>query len=336
MKILSIQLKGIRGLANTTISFERSRTGLPHEVVVLTGKPSSGKTSLLRAIAAAKEGAGSVGAPPSSTSILDNDTSTGHLGASWCLTDDERRAANAASSVCRTVWSVGRDVVAQVDPALRLVYAGHGHSPPQSKLEWVPASRRLVAHRTAMLPAAHSDGAEVVKRARDDPDKYNTLLRALRDAVVQEAEGVARLLSDKGIALRSQVPDALAAAKVNVGSMCPDLRLVAVEPRGDHRPLVWFQTRVGKRVELEGLSDGERQGLLFALLFATLELHHSIILIDTPELCIHPADHVRFFRAICDLGTSNQIIAATTSPAILSSVAPEQVIDLSKLMETAV
>jgi hypothetical protein len=52
------------------------------------------------------------------------------------------------------------------------------------------------------------------------------------------------------------------------------------------------------------------------------------VLIDTPELhCTRPpAD---FFAALCTLGRDNQIIAATTSAELLSTVRPGQMIDLS-------
>lgn len=78
------------------------------------------------------------------------------------------------------------------------------------------------------------------------------------------------------------------------------------------------------------MSDSELQGFLFAGAFTWLGLNRSLVLIDTPELFIHPDDHARFFQAICDLGKDNQIIAATSSPAILASVSADQILDLER------
>ena len=54
------------------------------------------------------------------------------------------------------------------------------------------------------------------------------------------------------------------------------------------------------------------------------------ILIDEPELHLHPAGHARLFGALLALGKQNQVIAATTSAEILKTVPADHVIDLSK------
>ena len=92
---------------------------------------------------------------------------------------------------------------------------------------------------------------------------------------------------------------------------------------------VLFQKREGTVLELAELSESERQAVLFAITFRRLGLDHSVVLIDSPELHIHPSRQADFFTAICALGRDNQIIAATTSTELLSAVRPDQVIDLS-------
>ncbi len=81
------------------------------------------------------------------------------------------------------------------------------------------------------------------------------------------------------------------------------------------------------------MSQSEEQGVLFALLFEGIGLRRSIVLLDTPELHLHPTDHARFFHAICKLGEDNQIVVATASPAIVAAVSPADVIELSPVPE---
>src|SRR5258706_14717461 len=82
-----------------------------------------------------------------------------------------------------------------------------------------------------------------------------------------------------------------------------------------------FVTAAGSTCDLDELSASERQGVLFAATFRRSGVRGSLVLIDTPELQLHPDDHARFFAALQRLEPGNQILAATTSPAILGMVA---------------
>jgi len=82
-------------------------------------------------------------------------------------------------------------------------------------------------------------------------------------------------------------------------------------------------------VALERLSAFEQQGVLFAASFWRTGLEHSVVLVDEPELHVHPREHARFLRAIVGLGTDNQVIVATGSSALLRDASPSQIIDLS-------
>ncbi len=334
MKVVGIDTKGIRGLGEISVSFANRRDGKPMPAVLITGGPASGKTSLLQAVTWAHASVEGLCPLPAAT-ILDDAVASGRLRARWQLSAEEQQAAKFETPVAETTWHVGRDVAASVDGSLRLLFMAQGPWHGQTSLECVSASRRVTVDRTRLLAPGFSELRSSAGRVAGSADKYDGLLRALEDSALGDATAITRLLDEKGIAFRAKIPDGLATFKINVAKLCPDLRLTGVESRGGLRPLVWFQERNGKRIELDGLSHSSHQAVLFAFLFAALGLSRSIVLIDTPELHIHPADHVRFFQALCELGTDNQIIAATTSPAILASVAPEQIIDLSKPPEKA-
>jgi energy-coupling factor transporter ATP-binding protein EcfA2 len=331
MKIRKLATKSVRGIADRTFSFQSPRDGRAMDVVLVTGGPASGKTSLLGMIAAAWDGLGGSGAPPAASSLLAAGALQGELRAEWELSEEEQRDSGANVPVVEATWNIGRDVAADAPAALRLLSLQHRGGTPGAKLEWIPAHRRLPTDRAWPLPPPLSATVEASKRGKDAREKYDSLLRGLHDGAVAQAAATATLLDDRGIVFRAQVPDGAAAVKENVARMCPELRLIAVAPRPDRRPLVVLQRRDGRRIELEGLSAGEHQGFLFALVFASLGLERAVVLIDTPEAFIHPDEQARFFQALCQLGSGNQIIAATTSAPVLASVAPERVIDLSKL-----
>src|SRR5262249_26770548 len=137
-------------------------------------------------------------------------------------------------------------------------------------------------------------------------------------------------LDIQGIALRTHQPDALAPYKEAIAGLFPNLRLASVEPE-DRSARVWFHKRDGAIVELNELSASEHQGVLFATAFRRFGLNHSVVLIDSPELHIHPSRQNEFFAALVALGRDSQIIAATMSRELLSTVRPEQMINLSRL-----
>lgn len=61
-----------------------------------------------------------------------------------------------------------------------------------------------------------------------------------------------------------------------------------------------------------------------------LEPENSIILIDEPELSLHPKWQSKIIKVYERIGKNNQIIIATHSPHILGSVPKENIIILSK------
>ncbi|MFO0587772.1 MAG: AAA family ATPase [Polyangiaceae bacterium] len=331
MRIGAIETKGIRGLPDVQISLLDSAIGAPRSVTLVTGRNGSGKTALLRAIAWAWESV-AASPPPSASLVVRDGESRGVLGAAWHLSSEEAQSAGRqCASIVESRWEVGRRASAEVGGEARLLFIGRPEKLGVGALEWVPAGAQLPLSKD--LPLSDSSLATMLltKGTKDAPDKYEPLLAALHDLAVRQSTAAVSLLDERGVAFRSQVPDTLETVKRNVATVCPDLRLESVEPRAGRRPLVWLHRRNGARAEMSDLSHGEKQGLFFAVLFAVVGFQRSIVLVDTPELYIHPAEHRAFFDAFCRLGTDNQLIVATTSPAILGSVPSEHIVDLSTL-----
>lgn len=87
---------------------------------------------------------------------------------------------------------------------------------------------------------------------------------------------------------------------------------------GLNRPL--FENARGEKVTIQQLSDGEKQlyGRVIALMI--LEPHNSVILIDEPEIALHPAWQQKIMQIYSRIGTNNQFIVATHSPQVIASV----------------
>lgn len=333
MKLRQLTIKDISGVPNRAFSFcERDGTTV-RPVTLVTGGPRSGKSSLLRAVTAAKEAVGAYGAAPHPMKLI-RPGAAGRISATWALSNSEQAATREKEQV--TVdWDIATGELPEVGTDLQKLFARFSRNPEHSKMELFAARRSLdVAAETPLLPGM-PDEQEGRQRLRSTGAKYTGILRALNDAVLRYTRRTAEVLEEQGVAFRRDLPDSLARYKSAVSIMCPSVRLAAVEPRERTRPLIWFDAKTGGRVELADLSDSELQGALFALAFVWLGLNGSIVLIDTPELHVHPEEQARFFRAICELGKDNQIIAATTSPEILRSVAPEQIIDLTRREKAA-
>ena len=91
-----------------------------------------------------------------------------------------------------------------------------------------------------------------------------------------------------------------------------------------------FTNSAGDKFDINELSSGEKQLFLRTLAIKMLNPENSIILIDEPELSLHPKWQQRIIDVYRKIGKNNQIIIATHSPHILGSVRKENIILLDK------
>ena len=91
-----------------------------------------------------------------------------------------------------------------------------------------------------------------------------------------------------------------------------------------------FTNLSGDKFDINELSSGEKQLFLRTLAIRMLNPENSIILIDEPELSLHPKWQQRIVDVYRKIGKNNQIIIATHSPHILGSVKKENIILLDK------
>lgn len=91
-----------------------------------------------------------------------------------------------------------------------------------------------------------------------------------------------------------------------------------------------FTNSSGVEFDINALSSGEKQLFLRTLSLKMLEPVNSIILIDEPEISLHPKWQQRIIEVYKKIGDNNQIIIATHSPHILGSVNKDNIFLLSK------
>jgi predicted ATPase len=91
--------------------------------------------------------------------------------------------------------------------------------------------------------------------------------------------------------------------------------------------LAWTHKGTDKYFGASALSDGTLRFIALAtLLLQPLELRPSVILIDEPELGLHPAAITLLASMIHAASVDTQVIAATQSPILLDHFSPEDVL----------
>lgn len=98
----------------------------------------------------------------------------------------------------------------------------------------------------------------------------------------------------------------------------------------DAKSLPLFENFSGEKVDINALSSGEKQLFLRTLSLKMLEPKNSIILIDEPELSLHPKWQQQILEVYKRIGENNQIIIATHSPLILENIDKENIFMLTK------
>ncbi len=107
-----------------------------------------------------------------------------------------------------------------------------------------------------------------------------------------------------------------------------DVYLVGIKDPKTKMPL--FRNESGVEFDINGLSSGEKQLFIRLLSLKSLEPEGCVILIDEPEISLHPSWQQRIVEVYQNIGKDNQIIIATHSPHIISSVKRESLKILSK------
>ena len=95
---------------------------------------------------------------------------------------------------------------------------------------------------------------------------------------------------------------------------------------------IYFKNSFNQKVLIDDLSTGEKEILNKLFYFFIENVQDSLILIDEPEISLHPTWQSYIFKVYKNLATkfNNQIIIATHSPQLVASTPNENLIILTK------
>jgi len=102
----------------------------------------------------------------------------------------------------------------------------------------------------------------------------------------------------------------------------PSKRFRGISFDQEGRPRVDVELADGRCHDIDDLSSGEREALFGYLRLYSSRARHSILLLDEPELHMHPrmsGELIRFLKDTIGLPRGNQVIAASHSELILTS-----------------
>lgn len=101
-----------------------------------------------------------------------------------------------------------------------------------------------------------------------------------------------------------------------------DVKLVGLSETSETKHI--FRNNSGNEFDITALSSGEKQLFLRALSLKFLEVNNSVILIDEPEISLHPQWQKKIIDVYESIGKNNQIIIATHSPHIIGDIESKQ------------
>jgi len=111
-------------------------------------------------------------------------------------------------------------------------------------------------------------------------------------------------------------------------------KLVDLDIHNNNKPI--FETIEGEKITIDELSSGEQQLYARVISLMILNPQNSIILIDEPEIALHPKWQIEIMKIYSNIGRNNQFIVTTHSPFIISQTSYKNLIFLVKESEKIV
>jgi hypothetical protein len=306
MKVSRLTVRGVASVPDLECDLLSTSTGRPHDLVIVSGPPASGKTRLCELLLAVFETIGPYqGIVRASDWYADPARGARVELGLWLDGEpegDEGGPAKAALQSSAVVHFGDHGVASEVDRAVSKRLSQYDHDRAHGKREYFPEGRQRAW-------GARSDGLgapeQALLRSSKDPQKYCFVPRFL--ASLRNDAARARAFT-AGLEILSPTARYSPASRTDSPTAC-------------------FMVR-GTRVGYSDLSSSEADAALIAATAAMIGLSHSIVFLDRPELYV-PADRlVQWVHSLAGLGDGNQWIVATSNEGLAAAVDRSQRIAL--------
>jgi len=150
----------------------------------------------------------------------------------------------------------------------------------------------------------------------------STMHKLYQKAAHRFSQIASKVVSDNEPVSPNEFPDPLQPFIELFSELIPDKTLKTIDPKN---PRMLEYEDDGNIRSIHTLSSGEREvvAIGFDLLLTTPK--HSVILIDEPELHLHPQLAFRLIQALLSIGENNQFFLFTHSGELITSFADQQV-----------
>ncbi len=285
MKINKIHLKNHPFFGTMDIDFESSAGGKTLDTILIGGINGSGKTKLLNAIVE-------------------------------MMSDNKNPSNESSLDIELTEFHEARFIEAQFNGAV-------GDKKKSFELRFKDIDERLRPKIVYMPTEINFSRFEILTT----PYIYQyQFLNVINESVTKDIPNFFATFIDRFVYGKNLLPDqsiALACSEINAIFKELDIesRIAGLRKDGSRMPV--FKNKAGKEFDITGLSSGERQLFFRIISLKMLDINNSIILVDEPEISLHPAWQQKIIKVYQNIGENNQVIAATHSPHVLSSVPGE-------------
>jgi len=325
MKLLNAIFHHVRSLGQREVDL--SPAVAARRPFLVTGGAATGKTTFLEALIVAKEAGAPYGLAPTAPFRVPG-REDGRIVLRWRAERDEHERLRVTdphvTTTCTLSVPAPENIVKSAE--LRMLMGRYDRDRGRFKVEYFHSARGFdAADRLSTLDFPAAEGARRLTRHHR---KYAWIRRYLEAVATDEATARSEQLDERGLLFASARPRVLEGFASNVATLSPRLRWAGAK-RSDGATQLLFAVKDRGEVELGDLSDSQRMIVLYAATIHALGLDAALVLVDQPELTLHPEEHVSFLDGLASLVPNGQIIAATSAPALLRAAAPEHVHVLS-------
>ena len=300
MKIKNLHIKEFKGLRDISINFEKNDK--PLDLVVLAGSNGSGKTRILESILRYFQ---------DHLNYKQNNIEAGIFY--------EEKEKNCISNVRDFFYRLESFSYCETNDPLR-----EKHIEIKNKLDILP--KVIYVPTEINFQKMNTASTTLVQEYKFINIVNTNLIKDIPSYIATKM--ISAMLKNKN----EKVGDVQKKVFNEINEIFENLSIdVKVEDISqDGRNITLFTNSSGDKFDINELSSGEKQLFLRTLAIRMLNPENSIILIDEPELSLHPKWQQRIVDVYRKIGKNNQIIIATHSPHILGSVRKENIMLLDK------